>query len=74
MDNYRTVFGSDEHSSIAQIYKKIGSIHNNLGQYDLAFQNLDIALKIARPIFVSDEHPLIASILKNINLVKSNLA
>jgi tetratricopeptide (TPR) repeat protein len=65
----RLIFGSDEHSSIADTLNNIGMIYETLGQYDLALSNYNESLRINRLIFGSDEHSSIADTLNNIGLI-----
>jgi tetratricopeptide (TPR) repeat protein len=65
----RLIFGSDEHSDIADALNNIAIVYNRQGKYDLALENYNESLRIYRLIFGSDEHLDIANTLNNIAAV-----
>jgi tetratricopeptide (TPR) repeat protein len=69
----RLIFGSEEHSSIADTLYNIGNVYDVLGQCDLSLNNYNESLRIKRLLFGSDEHSSIADTLNNIGLIYKDL-
>jgi len=69
----RKIFGTDDHSDIANSFNNIGSVYYSQGRHEKSLENTKKSLEIYRKIFGTDEHSYIASTLNNIANIYKDL-